>query len=367
MCKNEIEAEAEEILRSKYATRTAVLKSVKAAKNAEYNHTKVFRSDRAACWYIEDKTLPEIVTAPYGFIFADFFNLFKSLSSEKSFVSYVRRMFKPNGKVNPTFDKKYHFLPFAELQDANTLSDKALSEIYRKYSFLWDAFGSELETLEERLKEFLDCDLETRLKYATTYYRFFRTLILKIFTAILEEEYTPEEPALLEKLFYRTFETFRFCGYENLVMNDTGKTIPCEVFDCANMFYVVPEDFMRLLCGTTSFDFSFCPDCGSIFVHTAKNQRFCPICAPKTAKRSRVNHSARYIHKQILDLINSFAPDETMNTAFRAESNYYWSRVTNKNDKPREKGYSTRIKTEEDYISWLSDQKEKYRKMKRQK
>lgn len=102
-----------------------------------------------------------------------------------------------------------------------------------------------------------------------------------------------------------------------------------------------------------------CARCGQVFTNSNRSSRYCPECRSLVGKQGIINENrkknkARYLHKRIIDKLNSPAnvtgvcPDD-----FRAESNYYWAVIQGRQPKVMPKVASPKICTEEEYIRWL--------------
>ena len=86
-----------------------------------------------------------------------------------------------------------------------------------------------------------------------------------------------------------------------------------------------------------------------------------PEIMAKIRYANRKSNTARKLHQEVLTLAygKEKKPNDVSNN-FLNESNYYWDIVQGK--KPEKvKGYSNRIKTEEQYISWLERKRDEYK------
>ena len=103
-----------------------------------------------------------------------------------------------------------------------------------------------------------------------------------------------------------------------------------------------------------------CVRCGQLYVQNNASSRYCPECKHIVGKRGianerRRNNEARYLHKRILDKLNSKANTSGVNPEdFRKESNYYWDRINGKTPAAMPKFASEGIKTKEQYREWLN-------------
>lgn len=109
-----------------------------------------------------------------------------------------------------------------------------------------------------------------------------------------------------------------------------------------------------------------CRNCNSSYISQNNKTKYCEVCRQpeimgKIRYANRKSNKARKLHQEVLTLTYGFAkkPNNDSN-AFLNESNYYWDIVQGK--KPEKvKGYSNRIKTEEQYISWLERKRDEYK------
>lgn len=139
-----------------------------------------------------------------------------------------------------------------------------------------------------------------------------------------------------------------------------GKAVTGRVFLLDPLFGMgglFPMDLLYLLKNSSSVH--LCPRCGQLYLNDNLSSRYCPQCKSEVGKQgiineNRRNNKARYLHKRILDKLNSPANTTGVNSAdFRAESNFYWSRIQGKQPKITPKVSSPKICTEEEYIRWL--------------
>lgn len=139
-----------------------------------------------------------------------------------------------------------------------------------------------------------------------------------------------------------------------------GKAVTGRVFLLDPLFGMgglFPMDLLYLLKNSSSVH--LCPRCGQLYLNDNLSSRYCPQCKGEVGKQGIINENrkknkARYLHKRILDKLNSPANTTGVNSAdFRAESNFYWSRIQGKQPKIIPKVSSPKICTEEEYICWL--------------
>ena len=117
-----------------------------------------------------------------------------------------------------------------------------------------------------------------------------------------------------------------------------------------------PVDLRYLIQNTAVHE---CVRCGQLYRTNNSSARYCHDCKQIVGKQGIANerrraNRARYLHKRILDKLNSKANTSGVNPEnFRNESNYYWDRILGK--KPAaEACYDVNgIDTEERYTAWL--------------
>ena len=139
-----------------------------------------------------------------------------------------------------------------------------------------------------------------------------------------------------------------------------GKSVTGRVFlldPLLDMGGLFPMDLLYLLKNSSSVH--LCPRCGQLYLNDNLSSRYCPQCKSEVGKQGIINENrkknkARYLHKRILDKLNSPANTTGVNSAdFRAESNFYWSRIQGKQPKIIPKVANPKTRTEEEYIAWL--------------
>lgn len=139
-----------------------------------------------------------------------------------------------------------------------------------------------------------------------------------------------------------------------------GKAVTGRVFLLDPLFGMgglFPMDLLYLLKNSSSVH--LCPRCGQLYLNDNLSSRYCPQCKSEVGKQGIINENrkknkARYLHKRILDKLNSPANTTGVNSAdFRAESNFYWSRIQGKQPKIIPKVANPQTRTEEEYIAWL--------------
>lgn len=139
-----------------------------------------------------------------------------------------------------------------------------------------------------------------------------------------------------------------------------GKAVTGRVFLLDPLFGMgglFPMDLLYLLKNSSSVH--LCPRCGQLYLNDNLSSRYCPQCKSEVGKQGIINENrkknkARYLHKRILDKLNSPANTTGVNSAdFRAESNFYWSRIQGKTPKIIPKVANQKTRTEEEYIAWL--------------
>lgn len=385
MTHEELLKEADRISANKLEAKNTAFQFLRNQESEKLNHTKVFKDIVNQAWYIPELNNQSI---PFGFVGVDYLNQLFCLKSKEAFMNFERRIrsgASSEKAINPTFDKPYRFFIWGfdeELYRKNAfnsydkLSDEELESLYDSVSWLWEYVGKEISELEEYLKNYIKLPESEKKKYVIQTYNHIRYLIIYIYklqcqssvlNKSIDDDYlngivqecknTAADLDFIEKL---TNNMIRFMGYEELTMNE--ENVICEKYDIPNLLYLMQEDIMLLLMDNISYKFKFCSNCGCLFVVTNGNQKFCSACSdnrPKILNSKRKENKARYLHKQITDYLNLHTEDGSAD--FRNESNYYWSVVQGK-PKKKLQGYSSKIKTESDYIAWLEKKFESIKK-----
>lgn len=110
----------------------------------------------------------------------------------------------------------------------------------------------------------------------------------------------------------------------------------------------------------------FCQNCGHTFFSTNVNATYCTLCKKNMGKirhQARKKNVERKLHQEILSMLYTLDDTKELSNAFLNESNYYWDIVSGK-DVKKNPAYKKRIKTKEDYMKWLQEQKKAYKKRK---
>lgn len=371
MTHEEIVREADRIVQNKTEAWNCIFQYLEDKEHLKLTNPKVYKDVTNSCWYIATDESAELITYPFGFLGVEYLNQLASLSSLEHFVSYEKRASNSNpDDVNPLFDKSHRFFLWADSETSSP--EQNLETLYNERGWIWEYIKEDIEALLEVLKIYIDANSNNNLKYIPTFYDYLRRLVLKVwllqrhassFSNSSEDtnDYLAEIEEMINDNDYLqglTSWIFRYIGYENIVVSDIST--PCKVYVVSNLLFLVVEDIAMLLAGRSEFQFDFCNDCGSMYVSTHGNRKYCPACeyADKlnpTARRKK--NEARYLHKTIIDYINNVLTDDS--EAFRNESNYYWAIVQGKKPKTaREHWYTSAIKTEEDYMNWLRRKKE---------
>lgn len=144
----------------------------------------------------------------------------------------------------------------------------------------------------------------------------------------------------------------------------------CEVYICEELFNIFIVDFWEFLfnpaCQKSTLH--FCKNCNSMFMNSNNKAKYCEVCRQpevmaKIRYANRKANTARKLHQEVLTLAYGMEkkPNDVSNS-FLNESNYYWDIVSGK--KPEKiKGYSNRIKTEQQYIEWLEKKRDELKKV----
>ena len=143
-----------------------------------------------------------------------------------------------------------------------------------------------------------------------------------------------------------------------MILDSKGITGRVFLLDCFfGMGSLFPMDLLFLFKNSSAVH--VCARCGQLYIKNNLSSRYCPQCKNEVGKQGIINENrkknkARYLHKRILDKLNSPANTTRVNPAdFRAESNFYWSRIQGKQPKIMPKVASHDTMTEEEYIAWL--------------
>lgn len=260
------------------------------------------------------------------------------------------------------------------LDDSGKVSKEKLSEYYdnaiqgNESILSWkDEFEMFVEYMKN-LQQFRNSETsKTDLLGIYTRFKYF-------FTAICSEQYSyipPTDNKRNDFFDSRYSDLISFKGF-CILGDEKGNYVnatPCETFECAELFDIFILDFWEFLFNPACQNKSirFCKHCGSMFIDSNNKAKYCEVCRQpeimaKIRYANRKSNKARKLHQEVLTLAYGFAkkPNNDSN-AFLNESNYYWDIVQGK--KPEKvKGYSNRIKTEEQYISWLERKREHFKK-----
>lgn len=397
---SEIVKEADRISKNETEAWICAFDSLNAKEREKLNHTKVCECQDTLSWYILDfGGSGESMTYPFGFFFADYFNQLLSLKSKEAFISYERRMrsgAKSEKDINPLFDKKGRFYvwSFNEQYEENFkinphATDKELEAIYNHVCWLWEYVKDDVKALFP-LFNFLKSNIISNDDIYDIY-KYVKRMVLsnwhrqinsscydknsedynsdneymRITDESIAEREVDNQEIISPDFVMNTFVGgFRYMGYENVKFTNDTESF-CRIYDVSNLLHLVAEDMLRFMLHQTTHNFEFCPECGCMFVTTHGNQKHCPACNLIIRQKKRKQNKARYLHKKITDYINNYrsGEDENASEIFRNESNYYWDICQGK--KPEKvKEYSTKIKTEADYMEWLE---KKYEEIKAQK
>lgn len=108
----------------------------------------------------------------------------------------------------------------------------------------------------------------------------------------------------------------------------------------------------------------FCQNCRHGFFSTNTNATYCEFCKKNMGKiryQARKKNVERKLHQEILSMLYRLDDTKESSNAFLNESNYYWDIVSGKGVE-KNPAYKKRIKTKEDYMKWLQEQKKAYKK-----
>ncbi len=384
---SEIVKEADRISKNEHEAWNCVYWYLTNKEISKLNHSKVYECQDTLSWYIKTNAGSNFAVYPFGFFFADYLNQLNSLKSKEAFIAYEKRMRTDaysEKEVNPTFDKISRFFVWnydertrydTKYANSGIISDKELENIYYNCCWLWEYIEKDVNYIIKYLNyqksntvpahDILNVYLYVRRMILMIWHRQINS---SIYNKNSEGYYAYEEDSE-EVISYKfveesTVSQLRYIGYETLTLDDE-KEVFCKKYDIPNLLFLVAEDLMRFMLHQTTHTFSFCPECGCMFVTTHGNQKHCPACNLIIRQKKRKQNKARYLHKKITDYINNYRSGEGENASeiFRNESNYYWDIVQGKNPE-KVKEYSAKIKTEADYMKWLE---KKYEEIKAKK
>ena len=324
----------------------------------------VFYKDNInSCWWEEENG--KLKKYPFGHYVFTFLNTANAMKDKETFVNSESLWLSDNNHMT-------NILGWCD--KSGKVSKEKLSEYYDKAISgnesiaLWkDEFEMFAEYMKN-LQQFRNSQMaNTNLLGIYTRFKYF-------FTAICSEEYNYIPPTdnkrneFFDNIFSQLvcFKGFCIVGNEKEQFTDA---IPCEAFECAELFNIFILDFWEFLfnpvCKKTTV--RFCKNCGSMFIDSNNKARYCEVCRQpeimaKIRYANRKSNKARKLHQEVLTLAYGIAkkPNNESN-AFLNESNYYWDIVQGKNPE-KVKGYSNRIKTEEQYIGWLEKKREDFKK-----
>lgn len=153
-------------------------------------------------------------------------------------------------------------------------------------------------------------------------------------------------------------------GYEIIKVGET--LVPCEKYFVRDVPSAFILDFWEWLFNPQSLKIRTCKECGILFCSNNVNATYCPLCKKNMGKiryQARKKNVERKLHQEILSMLYTLDDTKELSNAFLNESNYYWDIVSGK-DVEKNPAYKKRIKTKEDYMKWLQEQKKAYKKRK---
>lgn len=361
MLNSEIGKKCDEIIKrnSKYEIKNILFDYFRDKENRKLNHHEVLEDEDKKNWIIEaDNNKNQLLTFPFGFVFADCYNQLCCLHNKESFIAYCKRMkkgAKSHKEVNPTFDKMgtFYMIPFY---------DETPEEIFDKYNWFFSV--EEIENDFAAIKEAVayivqkkPISAENRAIYYDFVHRFFMKFYLFIISAY-PDMWEEDIKMLLDNakdmdLEEHVHADFRYKGHRSITYTDNTDSF-VRAYDMPNHIVLAAEDFARFISHQTEHDFAICPECGCMFAITHGNQKHCPACKDNIRQKQRKDNKARYLHKKITDYINTYSEEpKEESEVFRTESNYYWSLVQGKKTKTEKENWYQDIHTLHDYIEWL--------------
>ncbi len=156
----------------------------------------------------------------------------------------------------------------------------------------------------------------------------------------------------------------RSAGYD--IVECKGVSIPCEKYYVSDYQYAFVLDFWEWLFHPNSQKIRVCKECGILFCSNNVNATYCHLCKENMGKiryQARKKNVERKLHQEVLSMLYTLDDTKELSNAFLNESNYYWDIVSGR-DVEKNPAYKKRIKTKEDYMKWLQEQKKSYKKRK---
>ena len=156
-----------------------------------------------------------------------------------------------------------------------------------------------------------------------------------------------------------------YIGPYALKINNAQEIIPVQEYNIQDAISLWCDDFFELLYTVPTDNIKKCSDCGAIFHASTGKYKYCKYCSStkKDKQQELRKRTPRYKHTLIQNYLNNVFAGEYLEE-FKEESNYYWCIVRGKTPKTKKKVFYKNIKTEEQYIEWLNDKHEEYKKEK---
>lgn len=155
--------------------------------------------------------------------------------------------------------------------------------------------------------------------------------------------------------------------FRDYVLYDDKNVTGGYIYKTNDWEYLFCLDLFQVLVVGSAGKCNICKRCGSIYFSTSGKSVYCQKCREEPNKirsENRKNNKARYLHKQILDrLLYLYDKDSCEYIDFKEESNYYWA-LCQKKKPENTNGYSEKIKTEADYMSWLEKKHKEFKNAK---
>lgn len=325
----------------------------------------IFYKDNAnSCWWEEghDGTLCKRPFGHYVFTLINTANAMKDketfVNSEYVWLSGSNRIVKALGWVDNSGTLKKDRLE--KYYDEHIANNESVSR--------WkDEFALLLEYMKN-LQNFRNSKTAKKdLLGIYTHFKYFATCICSDkydYIAQTENKRNMHFDSIYTELV--SFNGYSLVGSEEDVENSAC----CEMYQCEELFNIFIIDFWEFLfnpaCQKSTLH--FCKNCNSMFMNSNNKAKYCEVCRQpevmaKIRYANRKSNTARKLHQEVLTLAYGMEkkPNDTSNS-FLNESNYYWDIVSGK--KPEKiKGYSNRIKTEQQYIEWLEKKREELKKI----
>lgn len=135
-----------------------------------------------------------------------------------------------------------------------------------------------------------------------------------------------------------------------------------EVYD-NNQIYFAMLDLQEVR-NINGIDFAYCKYCDRLYIKRNAKNKYCSKCSNnyKAINDKKRKSTPRGLHQKVSNYLRNsykFTPDEQAN--FNNESNYYWENIKGKTQQNID-GYLD-ISSVQDYIQWLENKHQEFKKM----